>query len=264
MDILTSGDVTVISSNNPLPSYQVLTPAVVANAKADGDTTAEKWESVLIRFNNQCVVTCINAPANLGCTSTIPIPDSTFRRNFGEIFVVNAGENVEARIELQDGNHNFVNGWDSTLANWYHPNYPGTLLYQLDGISGLQGVLYYAFNRYKLVPTKNSDFGQVIGVKNPSIQSPSVFALNQNFPNPFNPATTIVYNIPVTSDVTLKVYNLLGQEVKALVNGIQNIGKYSVQFDGTNLASGMYFYVLEANTFEGQKFTEVKKMVLIK
>ncbi|RPI18247.1 MAG: T9SS C-terminal target domain-containing protein [Ignavibacteriae bacterium] len=264
MIVATAGDITVISSNNTLPPYEILTPGVVANAKSDGDTTAEKWESVLIRFAGQCVITCINAPANLGCTSTLPIPDSTFRRNYGEIFVVYHGENIEARIELQDGNHSFVNGWDSSLANWYHPNYPGTLLYQLDGISGLQGVLYYAFNRYKLVPTKNSDFGQVIGVKDPSIKTPSVFSLNQNYPNPFNPVTNIVYNIPSASEVTLKIYNLLGQEVKTIVNGIQNAGKYNVQFNGANLASGMYMYVLEANSLEGQKYREVRKMVLIK
>jgi hypothetical protein len=264
MDILTAGDVTVLSSGNPLPPYEILTPGVVANAKSDGDTTAEKWESVLIRFSNQCVITCINAPSTTGCTSTIPIPDSSFRRNYGEIFVVYPSENSEARIELQDGNHSFVNGWDSSLANYYHPNYPGTLLHQWDGINGLQGVLYFAFSRYKLVPVKNSDFGSVIGVKDPSIQSPSVFSLNQNFPNPFNPVTNIVYNIPTSSEVKLTVYNLLGQKVRTLVDGIQNNGRYTVKFDGSNLASGMYIYVLEAESFEGQKFTEVKKMVLVK
>lgn len=264
MIVATAGDLTIISSNNPLPVYEIITPGVVANNKVDGDTTAEKWESVLVRFANQCVISCINAPSNTGCTSTIPIPDSSFRRNYGEIFVLNAGENVEARVELQDGNHSFVNGWDSALANWYHPNYPGNLLYQFDGISGLQGVLYYGFSHYKLVPTKNADFGQVIGIKDPSIQSPSIYWLNQNYPNPFNPSTNIVYNIPTASEVTLKIYNLLGQEVKTIVHGIQNAGKYTVKFNGANLASGMYIYVLEANSFEGQKFRDVKKMVLVK
>jgi predicted extracellular nuclease len=264
MDILTPGDITVISSGNPIPPYELLTPGVVSNAKSDGDTTVEKWESVLIRFNNQCVVTCINAPSGLGCTSTIPLPDTSFRRNFGEILVVYPSENIEARIELQDGNHSYVNGWDPAFANYYNPNLPGTLLHQWDGISGLQGVLYFAFGKYKLTPVKNSDFGSVIGVQNPSIQSPSVFSLNQNYPNPFNPVTNIVYNIPASSEVKLTVYNLLGQSVKTIVHGIQNPGRYTVQFDGTNLASGMYIYVLEAESFEGQKFTEVKKMVLVK
>jgi DNA/RNA endonuclease YhcR with UshA esterase domain len=264
INIATSGDVVVISSNNPLPSYQNLSPADVANSKYDGDTTAEKWESVLIRFNDQVIINCLVAGQTTGCNNSLALPDSSFRRNYGEILVMYESQSQPARIELQDGNHSFTNGWDSTLANYYHPNLPGTLLHQWDGINGLQGVLYFSFGRYKLVPTKNSDFGSVIGVQNPSIQSPSVFSLNQNYPNPFNPVTNIIYNIPTSSEVKLTVYNLLGQAVRTLVHGIQNTGRYTVQFDGSNLASGMYIYVLEAESFEGQKFTEVKKMVLVK
>jgi hypothetical protein len=60
------------------------------------------------------------------------------------------------------------------------------------------------------------------------------------------------------------VYNLLGQVVKTIVSGIQNPGKYSIKFDGTNLASGLYFYILDGTTLEGKKFSDVKKMVLVK
>ncbi|MEO8515056.1 MAG: FlgD immunoglobulin-like domain containing protein, partial [Ignavibacteria bacterium] len=76
--------------------------------------------------------------------------------------------------------------------------------------------------------------------------------------------TNIVYNLPTEAEVTVKIFNLLGQEVKTLVNGIQNKGKYEVQFDGKDLASGMYVYVIEANTFSGNHFRDVKKMVLVK
>jgi hypothetical protein len=264
ISIATPGDVNIISSGQPLPNFEVMTPGIIANSKADGDTTAEKWESVLIRFNNPVSISCIVAGSNTGCNNTIPLQDTVFRRNYGEIFVMYPGEGIEARIELQDGNHDFVNGWDYQQANYYNPNLPGNLLYQWNGFSSLQGVLYYSFDRYKLVPRRNSDFGSVIGVQNNQNESPSVFWLGQNYPNPFNPATTIKYNIPVNSEVTLRIYNLLGQEVRTLVNGIQNRGKYSVRFDGTNLASGLYFYVLEGTGFEGQKFTDVKKMVLVK
>ena len=265
ISIATPGDVNIISSGQPLPNFEVLTPAVIANSKADGDTTVEKWESVLIRFNNPVSISCLVADGRgTGCGYTLPLPDTTFRRNYGEMFVMYPGENIEARIELQDGNHDYVNGWDPALANYYNPNLPGNLLYQWNGFSSLQGVLYFAFDRYKLVPRRNSDFGSVIGVQNNQNESPSVFWLGQNYPNPFNPVTTVKYNIPVNAEVTLRVYNLLGQEVRTLVNGIQNRGKYSVQFDGTNLASGLYFYVLEGTSLEGQKFTDVKKMVLVK
>ncbi len=264
INIATQGDIVILGSGQPLPNFQVLTPGVVANSKADGDTTAEKWESVLIRFENAVSIDCISAGSSTGCNATLPLPDTSFRRNYGEMFVIYPSEGVEARIELQDGSHSYVNGWDPALANYYNPNLPGILLWQWNGFSSLQGVLYYSFLHYKLVPRKNTDFGSVIGVQNNQNESPSVFWLGQNYPNPFNPATTIRYNIPVNSEVTLKVYNLLGQEVRTLVNGIQNKGRYIVQFDGTNLASGLYFYVLEGTSAEGQKFTDVKKMVLVK
>jgi hypothetical protein len=253
----------VLSSNNPLPNFEVMTPAVVADNKIDGDTTAEKWESVLIRFANQSVISCVNAPSASGCTSVYPLPDTSFRRNFGEILVVYPGENVEARIELQDGNHTKVNGWDKNLANYYNQNLPGQLLWKWDGISSLQGVLYYAFGKYKMVPRTNADFGTVIAVE-PISEIATQFYLKQNYPNPFNPVTKIVYNLPKEAEVSLKIYNLLGQEVMTLVSGVQGRGLQEVTFDGRNLASGMYIYSIEANTFDGSHFTDVKKMVLVK
>lgn len=260
-----AGDVHVISSNNQLPSFQVLTPGVISDQKSDGDTTVEKWESVLVRFDNPVSINCLVASgSSYGCFNTLPLPDSTFRRNYGELYVIYPSENIEARVELQDGNHDFTNGWDPALANYYNPNLPGHLLYQWNGFTSLQGVLYYSYSHYKLVPRKNSDFGSVIGVKNNQNELPTVFWLGQNYPNPFNPVTTIKYNIPFNSKVTLKIYNLLGQEVKTLVNGIQNRGKYEVKFDGSNLASGIYFYILKGTSSEGQNFTDTKKMVLVK
>jgi hypothetical protein len=85
------------------------------------------------------------------------------------------------------------------------------------------------------------------------------FELNQNYPNPFNPSTKIDYSIQKNAFVTLKVYNVLGQEVAALVNGDQAAGKYSVDFDGSKLASGMYLYKIQAGNF-----SDVKKMLLTK
>ncbi|MCX7797633.1 MAG: S8 family peptidase [Melioribacter sp.] len=88
---------------------------------------------------------------------------------------------------------------------------------------------------------------------------PKVFLLFQNYPNPFNPITTISYQLPATTMVSLKVYDILGREISTLVNEIKKPGKYEVKFDGTNLSSGVYFYALQA----GENFA-VKKMMLIK
>ncbi|MBT6907427.1 MAG: T9SS type A sorting domain-containing protein [Gemmatimonadetes bacterium] len=94
---------------------------------------------------------------------------------------------------------------------------------------------------------------------------PEAFALANNYPNPFNPATTIKYALPEASSVTLEIYNVVGQVVRTLVADHQNAGRYVVQWDATNesghsLSSGIYFYRLEA----GGEFLEVKKMLLLK
>jgi hypothetical protein len=88
---------------------------------------------------------------------------------------------------------------------------------------------------------------------------PEDFSLSQNYPNPFNPSTVISYRLPVTSFVTLKVCDILGREVATLVNEEKPAGEYEVEFDGSNLPSGIYFYQLKAG-----EFAETKKMILLK
>lgn len=88
---------------------------------------------------------------------------------------------------------------------------------------------------------------------------PTEFKLDQNYPNPFNPSTTISYQLPATGFVTLKVYNVLGEEVAELVNENKPAGNYSVNFNATELASGMYIYKISAGNF-----IQTKKMILMK
>ncbi|HEX2982813.1 MAG TPA: T9SS type A sorting domain-containing protein [Ignavibacteriales bacterium] len=98
-----------------------------------------------------------------------------------------------------------------------------------------------------------------IGVKeNPALVA-SNFSLAQNYPNPFNPSTVIRYSIPENAHVTLKVFNLLGQEIAELVNGQQKAAAYDVTFDASKLSTGIYFYTVKAG-----KYTSTKKMMLIK
>jgi photosystem II stability/assembly factor-like uncharacterized protein len=89
--------------------------------------------------------------------------------------------------------------------------------------------------------------------------SPQWFTLSQNYPNPFNPGTVISYSLPSASNIKLIVFNTLGQTVKVLENGFKNTGNYSVNFNATELPSGIYFYKLEAG-----QFSQIKKMILLK
>ncbi|MBZ0198894.1 MAG: T9SS type A sorting domain-containing protein [Ignavibacteriaceae bacterium] len=90
--------------------------------------------------------------------------------------------------------------------------------------------------------------------------APAEFALEQNYPNPFNPATVISFQLPAVSNVTLKVYDVLGNEVAVLVNGMKAAGNYKIPFSGESLNSGIYFYRIQTNN----GFIATKKMTIIK
>ncbi len=88
---------------------------------------------------------------------------------------------------------------------------------------------------------------------------PTTYGIDQNFPNPFNPSTTINYQLPENSHVVIKIYDLLGRDVRTLVNEDKPAGKYSVEFTASKLSSGIYFYTLRAGDY-----TAVKKMIVMK
>ncbi|MFQ6617612.1 MAG: FlgD immunoglobulin-like domain containing protein, partial [Fidelibacterota bacterium] len=117
------------------------------------------------------------------------------------------------------------------------------------------------FGRYVL----ETEFGEkYTGIEPDNSAVPTTYDLSQNYPNPFNPVTKIKYQIPRAGKVTLKIYNILGQEIKTLVNKNLNPGYYAVTWDGTNslgkeVSSGLYFYRLKADEFE-----KTLKMVILK
>jgi hypothetical protein len=112
--------------------------------------------------------------------------------------------------------------------------------------------------------TFDSNFSPATGINDNSI-SKIDFNLYQNFPNPFNPSTIIKYSLSHQSNVKLLVYNSLGQIVKVLVNSPQSAGYHEINFNASNLASGVYFYSLQAGFISGdQSFHLTRKMTLIK
>ena len=104
----------------------------------------------------------------------------------------------------------------------------------------------------------------VTGVEDINSNIPDNYELSQNYPNPFNPSTTINFALKVSSQVSINIYNNLGQRVANLVNGSFSAGFKSVQFNASNLASGIYFYRIIANGIDGSQFLQSKKMILMK
>jgi len=93
---------------------------------------------------------------------------------------------------------------------------------------------------------------------------PNEFNLSQNYPNPFNPATVLRFGLPVESDITLSVYNSLGEIVEIVAQGRLQSGTHNVNFEASGLPSGLYLYTLKAKGIDGVEFTQTAKMLLLK
>lgn len=142
-----------------------------------------------------------------------------------------------------------VTAFIQDLSNGTNINVPisGSGTYQMNDFQNL--------NRLKLFVTYNN----VVSVDESNDNLPVDFFLEQNYPNPFNPNTVIGYQLPVTGDVTLKIYDILGNAIATLVNEYLEAGRYKVEFDAKSLSSGIYFYTLQAGSYK-----ETRKMVLIR
>jgi len=154
------------------------------------------------------------------------------------------GENGVMMYTLDGGEH-----WDLSYQLTNHHLLDMTFIGNNGWIIGYPGLILH---------TSNSGVTFIEDEENNFVQ-PKDFLLQQNYPNPFNPNTIISYQLPVTGNVTLKVYDLLGKEVATLVNEEKPSGHYEINFDASNLASGIYYYQLRAG-----EFVETKKMTLIK
>jgi hypothetical protein len=104
-------------------------------------------------------------------------------------------------------------------------------------------------------------FSNIVNVE---VGVPGKFNLSQNYPNPFNPSTKISISLPVESRVSLKVFDILGQEVFSQLNQNYTAGSHTISFDGSSLNSGVYFYRVDASGVNGNDFSSVKKMILTK
>ena len=213
-------------------------------------------------------------------------PTGNYTNNTNRVLTLTTGRNVSANpvtiltfyhkytIETMDNAYVDVSGdgggtWSSvkyyygTLGEWKQEvlditelaNSSADLKIRFSLISNRTGVAdgWYIDN------IKITNYFDVLTGTNGNVEIPYRYDISQNYPNPFNPVTSIKYQIPENTFVKITVFDLLGREVSKLVNENKTAGNYEVTFDGSNFASGLYLYKIEAG-----EFTEVKKMMLVK
>jgi hypothetical protein len=227
-------NVVVHASGRPEPAPAVQTTGTFGTTVGNGTPAAERYEGMLVRFNNVRV--------------------SDLNPVFADQTEFEVTDGSGPIIVRRDGTHRYSNVPADTITG-------KTILRLNDQISFLTGVIYYSFNRYKVVPRRNADWGTITnGIAPERIGDlPGEFALDQNYPNPFNPSTLIRYSVPSAKLVTLKVYDILGREVATLVNEVQDPGQYQVRWDARSVSTGVYFARMQAG-----EFSTVKRMLLVK
>ncbi len=239
---LTNGAaVTVNSSGNAVPEPVVLSTGDIATV-AGGTPDAEQYESMLIKYENL----------------TVSAQSADGASNFGEIYVTDGSG--DTRVELEDGNHPYNNGSTADLQD----DDPNFFVEAGNTFESISGIMYFSFGNYKLNPRQESDFVGFATSVEENGTIPTVFNLDQNYPNPFNPTTSISYDLPKNEFVSINVFDLMGREVKTLVNKEQVAGFRSVKWDATNnlgqpVSAGMYIYTIQAG-----EFRQTRKMVLLK
>jgi len=139
-----------------------------------------------------------------------------------------------------------------------------TTIYNLAGLPDSTyeaNIVFYSNDPFNPVKNVSLQIAKILGLEDASnFVRPESYQLFQNFPNPFNPITTINYQLPMISEVELSIYNVLGQRIETLVSGKREAGYYQVQWDGGEFASGVYYYRLTTDA----GFVQTKKLVLLK
>jgi hypothetical protein len=227
----------LLATGRTIPAPVSKTTNTFASFVAHGNSGAEPYAGMLVKFTK---VKVTNLAPYFSDPTWYEIGDS-------------AGNNTV--WVHRDGKNSYTNIAADTAT---HPTWK--VLKVGDKISTLTGIIHFSVNRYKFVPRTDADFGIITGISGP-IEGPVPvkYALDQNYPNPFNPSTVIQYRMAAAGFVSLKVYNVLGQEVRTLVDGMQAAGNYSVRFEGASLSTGVYFYRLQAGSF-----VTVRKMLMLK
>lgn len=218
-----ASDLTILGSGSALPNPLELT---LAQYKAN----PEMYEGTLLKFNSLNKVSSSTWPGS-GSSATLKFTDGV--------------DTVDFRIDS-----------DTEIDGSTEPIWPANIV----GIgSQFSTSATSYFDGYQILPRYISDFTSVASSVENENTVVTEFALAQNYPNPFNPSTRINYSVPTESKVTIAIYSITGELVAELVNEYKTPGNYSVNFDGSRLASGMYIYRMTAGNF-----VKTNKMMLLK
>ncbi len=253
-----SDDVVKLYINPDVSGPEPVTPDLI---NSDTNTDIEVGSIALRQGSNQLTLTIDGIRVATDWELVVPVELASFTAEAIDGTVIlnwsTATETNNSGFEIQrkDGSNEFteigfISGYGTTSENKSYRFVDGNL-----------AVGNYT---YRL---KQIDFDGTFSYSNEVdvvISSPAQFELAQNFPNPFNPNTKINFNLAVDSKVSLKVFNIVGQEVATLINSNLVAGVNSINFDASELNSGVYLYRLEATGIDGSNFVDIKKMTLIK
>jgi len=230
-----------------------------------GDSGELSWDIATIKYNNNGDTLWINRynPAH----NSNDVPSAIVSDKYGNTYLTGASDSgLFAKMITIKYSPAGVRDWIA----YYNNSNPFTWHSGAKIIADTSGSLYVSGrsqNNIGDVDIVTIKYSALTNLSTAPGSVPNQFRLYQNYSNPFNPVTHLEFWIPDLGFVSLKVYDLLGKEVKTLVNEIKPAGIYSVEFDGSDLPSGIYYYKLVvslSNPIESGNFTQVRKMILVK
>ncbi len=248
--------------------------SLISISSEDSSLTLDKWQNIAITYNypnkvlefyidgikqelNADINLVFDSPIKTNLEDTLYIANrKTIPRSFdGNIDEVRVWSTDLTKEELDVNRYKYLNGNENDLIAYWKLNEGSGEIILDNSINENNGKIILAEYDWGI------DYSTLVYVEDHTDDSsiPKRFSLYQNYPNPFNPGTTIKYSIPDQGLVTLNIYDILGSHVASLVNNEQLQGNHEVDFDGSKLSSGIYFYTLKVNNF-----IQSKKMLLIK
>ncbi len=254
------GAVTPAQFTTTLQAYVINTPVVWEERILSLEAYKGNTVRIALRYHSTDAFTVLVDDFKVFGTDYVPVELTSFTAQVDKGSVTlnwatatelnNHGFEIQRKSE--DGEYNtiaFVRGNGTTSQNQ---------VYSFVDKNISSGTLYYRLKQIDFDGT--FEFTSEVEVN----IAPSEFALEQNFPNPFNPSTSISFSLASDANVSLKIFSVLGEEVAVLANNAMNAGVHTVNFDASNLNSGVYLYRIEANGVDGNNFTQVRKMMLTK